>query len=125
MELTKEIKTLLSPIRTEDEYHSTLEQILNLMNAEEDSYEEYLLDLLTEKVEKYEDKHYKIDVEIEPIEAIKIRMEELNIKRKDLVGIVGDKTVISKLFNHKIGLSLNMIRNLNKKLNIPYSVLIK
>ena len=60
----------------------------------------------------------------DPIEAIKIRMEEMNIKQKDLVGIIGGKSSVSEVLNKKKKLTVDMIRELEGFLNISASVLV-
>ncbi len=80
--------------------------------------------LLLFLVEKYEDEHYPIGIP-DPIEAIKIRMEDLGLEAKDLVEAIGDKGTVSKLLNRKIPLSLRMIRNLSAMLQLPADVLIQ
>lgn len=75
-------------------------------------------------VEKYEDEHYPIGIS-DPIEAIKIRMEDRGLEAKDLVDAIGDKGTVSNMLNRKIPLSLRMIRNLSAKLQLPADVLIQ
>jgi HTH-type transcriptional regulator/antitoxin HigA len=58
------------------------------------------------------------------IEAIKIRMEELNIRQKDLVGIIGGKSRVSEILNRKKKLTVDMIRELEQLLQISASVLV-
>ncbi|MFA7124138.1 MAG: hypothetical protein WC212_08870, partial [Candidatus Delongbacteria bacterium] len=71
-----------------------------------------------------EEKNYKMDLP-DPIDAIKFRMDQMGLKNKDLVGIIGSKSKVSEVLNSKIKLSLNMIKSLNAKLGIPVEVLIK
>ncbi len=59
------------------------------------------LQILVMLVEKYEEKHWAIDTP-DPIEAIKYRMKELNLKQKDLVPYIGTKSKVSELLNKKI-----------------------
>jgi HTH-type transcriptional regulator/antitoxin HigA len=61
----------------------------------------------------------------DPIEAIKIRMEDLGLEPKDLVPAIGDKGTVSKVLNRKLPLSLRMIRNLSKQLQLPADILIQ
>lgn len=82
------------------------------------------LRLLLYLVEKYEDEHYPI-ASPDPIEAIKVRMEDLGLEPKDLVNAIGDKGTVSKVLNRRIPLSLRMIRNLTVLLQIPADILIR
>lgn len=63
--------------------------------------------------------------ELDPIEFIKIRMEDFGYKAADLAKEYGDKGTISKVLNYKQPLSLTMIRKFSKLLKIPAEVLIK
>ncbi len=80
--------------------------------------------LLLYLVEKYEDERYPIGLP-DPIEAIRIRMEELGLTPKDLIPLIGDKGTVSKVLNRRIPLSFRMIRNLSEKLQRPADVLIR
>ena len=75
-------------------------------------------------IENYENEHYPIEAP-DPIEAIKIRMEELNMRQKDLVGIIGGKSRVSEVLNRKKRLTVDMIRELEGILQISASVLVK
>ena len=75
-------------------------------------------------IEDYEERHYPIEAP-DPIEAIRIRMEEMNLNQKDLVGVIGGKSRVSEVLNRKRKLTVEMVRELEKALNISASVLIK
>jgi len=112
-------------IRTEDDYDQTLKRIDTLMDLDPDigTLEGDELEILVLLVEKYEQQHWAIATP-DPIEAIKYRMEEMNLKQKDLISIIGSKSKVSEVLNRKIGLSLSMISNLSSRLHIPLEVLI-
>jgi HTH-type transcriptional regulator/antitoxin HigA len=74
-------------------------------------------------IENYENEHYPIESP-DPIKAIKIRMEELNIRQKDLVGIIGGKSRVSEILNRKKRVTVDMIRELERVLQISASVLV-
>lgn len=80
-------------------------------------------EILSMLIEDFENKHYAIDPP-DPIEAIKIRMEEMDLKQKDLIGIIGGKSSVSEVLNKKKKLILENVRNLEEKLKIPASILI-
>jgi len=115
----------LSPIRTEADYEKVLERIDVMMELEPEigSREGDELEILALLVEKYEEQHWQI-ADPDPIEAIKYRMEEMGLKQKDLVPIIGSKSKVSEVLNRKIGLSLSMISNLSTQLHIPLEVLV-
>lgn len=80
-------------------------------------------EILSLLIENYENEHYPIESP-DPIEAIKIRMEELNMRQKDLVGIIGGKSRVSEILNRKKRLTVDMIRELERVLQISASVLV-
>jgi len=118
-------KMLLKPIRNEKDYDKALNRVDELMeiNPADGTEQADELEVLALLIEKYEDKYWRIS-EPDPIEAIKIRMEQMNLKQKDLVPYIGNKSKVSELLNRKISLSLNMIINLANGLKLPLEVLI-
>lgn len=112
-------------IKNENDYEKALTRIEELMeidpNSGTDLYDE--LELLSYLVEKYEDEHYPISIP-NPIEAIKFRMEQLNLKYSDMSEYLGSKSKVSEVLNGKRKLSLNMIRKLHYDLGIPANILI-
>ena len=108
----------IKPIKSEEDYIATLNQIERLMDAKPNTPQMDELEVLTTLVEAYEAQHYVIDAP-DPIEAIKFRMEQEGLKQKDLVAIVGSKSRVSEILNKKRKLTIEMIRNLHKQLHIP------
>ena len=82
------------------------------------------LELLVTLVEAYEREHYFIG-KPDPIEAIKIRMEDMGLKQKDLVPYIGSQSKVSEVLSGKRSLSIPMIRSLNEGLGIPTDILIR
>lgn len=114
----------LKPIRTEKDYELALNRLEKIFDAKPGTKEGDELEILALIIEDYEDKHYPIDPP-DPIEAIKFRMEQMNMNQSDLAVIIGHKSRASEILNKKRKLTLSMIRKLNKKLNIPTEVLVK
>jgi HTH-type transcriptional regulator / antitoxin HigA len=110
-------------IKTEEDYNKALKRLEVIFDAPVDSKEGDEAELLSILVEKYEDEHYPIEAP-DPIEAIKFRMEQMDMNNQDLADIIGYKSRVSEIFNRKRKLTLKMIRNLHKKLKIPYESLI-
>jgi HTH-type transcriptional regulator/antitoxin HigA len=81
------------------------------------------LDVLATLIDVYESEHYPINAP-DPIEAIKFRMEQQGLSRKDLEGILGSRMRVSEVLNRRRGLSIEMIRKLHSKLKIPAEALI-
>jgi len=113
----------IKPIRTEKDYDLTLKRVELLMDAEFGSEDFDELEILTTLLENYESKHYPIDTP-DPIEAIKFRMEQEGLRQKDLVEIFGNKVRVSEILNKKRRLTLDMIRNINQDLDIPFESLL-
>ena len=80
-------------------------------------------EILSILIEKYEDEHYPIGLP-DPIEAIKFRMEQMDMSKSDLAEIIGYKSRVSEILSRKRKLTLQMIRKLHDELKIPYDTLI-
>jgi len=107
----------IKPIRTKKDYDRALVQIDKLMDAKPNTRQGDLLDVLVTLVEAYERKHYRIDPP-DPIEAIKYRMEQLQLKPADLAPYLGGKNRVSEILSGKRKLTVNMMRALHANLNI-------
>jgi HTH-type transcriptional regulator / antitoxin HigA len=112
------------PIKTPAEHAEALTQIDRLMDAPEHSPEADQLELLSILVEAYEEEHYPIDAP-DPIEAIKFRMDQAGLTRKDLERYIGGRARVAEIMNRVRPLSLAMIRRLNAGLGIPLDSLVK
>jgi len=117
---------ILKPIHNEIDYDNTLNRVDELMelNPELGTNESDELEVLVMLVEKYEEKEWAIS-EPDPLEAIKIRMEQMHLKQKDLIPYIGNKSKVSEVLNRKIGLSLSMITNIASGLHLPLESLIQ
>ena len=113
----------IRPIRSASDHESALKRIEALMSAEKDTTEGDELDVLVTLVDAYENEHFSIDAP-DPIEAIKFRMEQLGLERKDLEPYLGSRARVSEVLNRRRGLSLSMIRALHENLEIPLEALI-
>jgi HTH-type transcriptional regulator/antitoxin HigA len=114
----------LKTIKTEQEYQKALKRLEQIFDAKAGTRESDEADVLALLIEEYENKQYPIDAP-DPIEAIKIRMEEMQLKQSDLAETLGSKSRISEILNRKRKLTVEMIRILSARLNISASVLIK
>ena len=113
----------LKPIKTDKDYRNALERLEVIFDAPIDTKEGDEAEILSLLLENYENEHFPIEAP-DPIEAIKIRMEELNMRQKDLVGIIGGKSRVSEILNRKKRLTVDMIRDLERILQISASVLV-
>ncbi len=82
------------------------------------------MDILATLVDTYEARHFPMDPP-DPVEAIKFRMEQQGLTRKDLEAILGTRTRVAEVLNRRRSLSINMIRRLHEKLGISAEVLIR
>ena len=110
-------------IKTDAEYEQALKRLEKIFDAKQGTPESDEADILGMLIDEYEKKHYPIEAP-DPIEAIKIRMEEMQLKQADMVEIIGEKSRVSEVLNRKRRLTVNMIRNITKRLNISPNVLI-
>ncbi len=113
----------LKPIKSEKDYRNALTRLEVIFDAPIDTKEGDEAEILSLLIENYENEHFPIEAP-DPIEAIKIRMEELNMRQKDLVGIIGGKSRVSEIMNRKKRLTVDMIRELEQMLQISASVLV-
>src|SRR5262249_19680567 len=118
--MTNEVK----PIRTKRDYEAALDEVERLWGAKARTRHGDRLDVLATLIDAYESEHYPMDPP-DPIEAIKFRMEQQGLTRRDLEGIIGTRTRVAEVLNRKRGLSIAMIRRLHKHLGIPPEILIR
>ena len=114
----------VKPIRSEADYEKALAEVERLWGTRSGTPEGDRLDVLATLIDAYESAHHPIDPP-DPIEAIKFRMEQQGLTRKDLEGILGTRTRVAEVLNRRRGLSINMIRRLHDKLGISAEVLIR
>ena len=114
----------LKPIKTKKDYRQAMERLEVIFDSKSGTAGGDELEILGILIDQYENEHFPIDLP-DPIAAIKFRMEQLGYTQKDLADIVGLKSRASEILNKKRKLSLEMIRQLHEKLNIPTDVLIQ
>ncbi|WP_291103029.1 MULTISPECIES: helix-turn-helix domain-containing protein [unclassified Flavobacterium] len=113
----------ITPIKTESDYQVALKRFELLFDAPIGTLESDEADILALLIDEFENKNYPIEAP-DPIEAIKIRMEEMQLKQIDLVDAIGGKSRVSEILNRKRKLTVEMIRNLTTRLNLSPSALI-
>lgn len=111
-------------IRTEEEYEDGLALLAEMASKDldVDSEEFSRFEVLSILIEKYENEHVDVG-DVDPIEAIKFRMDQQDLTNKDLAQYIGSVSRVSEILNGKRALSLAMIRALHKGLGIPYESL--
>lgn len=115
----------IRPIKSERDYERALGRIELLMDAKPGSKagDEDELGVLTVLVEAYEARHYPV-CPPNPIEAVKFRMDQLGMTRKDLEAVIGGRGRVSEVLSKKRRLTLPMIRRLHRALRIPLESLV-
>lgn len=114
----------LRPIRNEGDYQGALAEMRRLWGAAPGTPAGDRLDVLATLVDAYESELYPMDPP-DPIEAIKFRMEQQGLTRKDLEPMIGTRTRVAEVLNRRRPLSIAMIRRLHHGLGIPAEVLIR
>jgi HTH-type transcriptional regulator/antitoxin HigA len=116
--------TEIKPIRSEDDYEAALAEVERLWGAKSGTPKGDCLDVLATLIEVYEQQRYLMDPP-DPIDAIKLRMEQQGLTRKDLEAMIGTRTRIAEVLSRKRALSISMIRRLHASLGIPAEILIR
>lgn len=108
-------------IKNEDEYKLVLNRTMEIFHAEEGTADGDELSLLLVLVKDYEDKHIHIP-ELDPIEVIKLKMEERGMKAKDLEPIIGSKGHVSSILSGRREITLKMAQRLRDFFHLPADV---
>lgn len=114
----------IKPIRTEADHDNALSEVERLWGAKGGTPKGDRLDVLATLIDACEAKHYPMDPP-DPIEAIKFRMEQQGLTRKDLEPLIGTRTRVAEVLNRKRSLSITMIQRLHRQLGISAAVLIQ
>src|ERR1700693_4423497 len=114
----------IKPIRSESDYERALRRVEELWDSPKGSAESDELDILATLIEAYEQEHHPVELP-DPIEPIKFRLEQKGRDSRALIGVIGQRTRVYEVMQGKRPLSLNMIRNLHEKFDIPAEVLIQ
>ena len=114
----------LKPIRTATDYKHALTDLKKLWGTKSGTTAGDRLDILATLIDVYEAEHHPMDPP-DPIEAIKFRMEQQGLTRKDLEPIIGTRTRVAEVLNRKRGLSIAMIRRLHDELGLSAEILIR
>ena len=110
-------------IKSEEDYQNALVRLDVIFDTKKGSKESDEADVLALLIDEYESQYYPIEAP-DPIEAIKIRMEEMKLKQVDIAQALGGKNRASEILNRKRKLTVVMIRNLTTRLNLSASLLI-
>jgi len=113
-------------IKSEADYEYAMERFMELMDKDivPNSVLERELELLALVIESYEQKEIE-PISVDPITAIRFRMDQQGLTQKKLIPFIGSASKVSEVLSGKRGLSLTMIRKLHKGLGIPAESLIR
>ena len=115
----------LKIIRTKKQYQEYLDWVDKQLDkkVKTDSPQGEIVQVALLLIKQYEDLHYPIPVP-DPIESIKLKMQDIGLKNKDLVGKVGSKGYVSALLNKRKPLTLELAKLFHRELSIPADVLL-
>ena len=113
----------IKPIRSERDHQDAVARIEQIFSAEPGTDEFDELDVLATLVDQYEQQHYNIDPPT-PVEAIKFRMEQGQLKRDALAEVLGSRAKVTEVLQRKRALSKVMIVRLHRRFAISYDVLL-
>lgn len=122
--MLKQLKMNIKPIRTKKDYEEALARLEIIFDSKKGTDKGDELEILGMLIENYENEKFPIGFP-DPVEAIKYRMEQLGYNQTDLANVVGLQSRASEILNRKRKLSLEMIRQIHDRLNIPTEVLIQ
>ena len=112
------------PIRSDADYEAALAEVERLWGGPSGTSEGDRLDVLATLIDAYEAEHHPIDPP-DPVEAIKFRMEQQGLSRKELEPLIGTRARVAEVLGRKRALSIGMIRRLHEGLGISANVLIR
>ena len=108
-------------IKTEAQYKKTVKRMMVIFHAEEGTQGADELALLLVLIKDYEDKHIKLPL-LDPVEVIKLKMEELGLKAKDIEHIIGSKGHISSVLLGRREITLKMAQKLKNYFQLPAEI---
>lgn len=108
-------------LKTEEQYNKASMRLMELFHAKANSPESDELDLLLVLVKDYDDKNYHLP-ELDILEVIKYKMEEMGMKSKDLEPIIGSKGHVSAILSGKREITLKMAQKLKNYFSLPAEV---
>ena len=115
----------LKLIKTEEEYQKALKRLDKIFHAKKGTKEQEELEILVMLIQRYEDETVGEFPDPDPIEAIKFKMEQMDMSQKDLAEVIGLKSRASEILSRKRPMSINIIRKLSRALSIPADILIQ
>ena len=112
-------------IKTDEDYQIALKRVDKIFHAKKGTKEQDELEILVMLIEKYENEIVGDFPDPDPIEAIKFKMEQMEMTQKDLARVLGLKSRASEILSRKRPMSISMIRKISQALSIPADILIQ
>ncbi|MCB9746227.1 MAG: transcriptional regulator [Alphaproteobacteria bacterium] len=112
------------PIRSDEDLRRALACLDKVWGSPQGSAEERYAMALVDLIGAYEDRHYEMGLP-DPIEAILIRLEDLEMTREDLIPLIGSAEEVERILSRTLPFTLPMIRRLSKALGLPAEVLVQ
>ena len=112
-------------IKTETDYKKALSRLDEIFHSVKGTKENDELEILVMLIEKYETETVGDFPDPDPIEAIKFKMEQMEMSQKDLADVIGLKSRASEILSRKRPMSIKIIRKISKALLIPADILIQ
>jgi len=120
----KEMMINIEPIKTKADNRAALKDVEALMGAKANTADGERLDVLVTLIEAYDGKHFPLELP-DPVEAIKFKMDQKGLTPKDLEPMIGRLNLVYEMLNQKRPLTLKMIWELHRGLDIPAESLIR
>jgi HTH-type transcriptional regulator / antitoxin HigA len=111
-------------IKSKIQYKKALKRTMEIFHAAAGSPESDELELLLVLVKDYEDKHIVLP-DLDPIEVIKLKMEEQGLKARDIEPLIGSKGHVSSILSGRRELTLKMAQKLKDYFKLPADVFMK
>ena len=115
----------LKLIKTEVDYQKALKRLDQIFHAKKGAKEQEELEIIIMLIQRYEDETVGDFPDPDPIEAIKFKMEQMDMSQKDLAEVIGLKSRASEILSRKRPMSINIIRKISNALSIPADILIQ
>jgi len=115
----------LKLIKTEADYQKALKRLDKIFHAKKGTKEQEELEILVMLIQRYENETVGEFPDPDPIEAIKFKMEQMEMSQKDLAEVIGLKSRASEILSRKRPMSINIIRKISTALSIPADILIQ
>ena len=116
----------IKPIRNEIDYEEALllaEELIAL-NPAPNTDEADQLSIIAVLIDSYEKSNFPLEIP-SAVDAIKFRMDQLDLRPVDLVPYLGSASRVSEVLSGKRALTIKMINSLSAGLGIPEKALLK